>query len=501
MDALERDVHGVFKLVHSLRNSFAPINRIPPDVISLIPDYISDEYYTYRDPVLALTQVCRCWREIFTSRPSLWTRFYFKNVDKTRTYIQRSKTSSLKFYLCDTSRDDAFSLIIPHLHRLNSLVVYSPTLLRHFRCHFPLLERLDICPHAYKYRELDGALFNGDLSSLRELRLSGVTTRFPWKNLANLKDFDLKYSRHIDLARLLGFFESAPRLSNVKLHGLNPNSSNTPPRRIVPLRHLNTFNISMDPSHPTLLNHLHIPARALLIFDFDLNRDGFSPLRHILEPHPNLMNLSYITTINIHFSSVKKFMRLSGPSGDLHVFGYWKYQAAVSRAMNPRILCTLGPSILSTAQRLALSEYTHPNPTQGVECPIFQTLFSSSDLRTLILNECDTLPFVLALDPGENSSGPLLCPNLEQLVLYIVYWNQCHVEYLMSMAKNRALNGAKLSSITIVILVDIPQGEEVFRLKEHVTHVECMFGGRSPEWSDLAGEEVLKSSRTVVDPC
>ena len=72
---------------------------------------------------------------------------------------------------------DAFSPVIPHARRLKSLTVYAEALPdhhNHFRAHTPLLEKLDIKLPSGRNIVLDGALLNGDLSSLRKLYLDGV---------------------------------------------------------------------------------------------------------------------------------------------------------------------------------------------------------------------------------------------------------------------------------------------------------------------------------------
>ena len=94
----------MLSLVRSVKNSFAPVNRIPPEILSLTPDYYEyDEDDVDEDKVdkdlIALTHVCRSWRDVFISRSSLWTRLDFTNVDKTRTYIHRSKSSPLEINL------------------------------------------------------------------------------------------------------------------------------------------------------------------------------------------------------------------------------------------------------------------------------------------------------------------------------------------------------------------------------------------------------------------
>jgi hypothetical protein len=68
-DALERDGFEVLRLVRSMKNSLAPINRVPPEILSLIPDYCCEDDMD-RD-LVALTHVCRSWRDTFISRSSL----------------------------------------------------------------------------------------------------------------------------------------------------------------------------------------------------------------------------------------------------------------------------------------------------------------------------------------------------------------------------------------------------------------------------------------------
>ena len=106
---------------------------------------------------------------------------------------------------------------------------------------------------------------------------------------------------------------------------------------------------------------------------------------------------------------------------------------------------------LSTIQGLVISYYEHPRRVETQECPIFQTLSSTNNLRTLTLIECDNPPFILALDPNRNPSQLVLSPNLKELVIYIKSLGQFNIKRLVNMTKNRALRGAKLSSVTFVL--------------------------------------------------
>ena len=305
-----------------MKNSLAPINRIPLEILSLLPDHCFG--YQVDRCLVALTQVCRSWRDTLTSRSSLWTRLDFANVDKTRTYIQRSQSPPLKLILGNVYDDDALDLVIPHIHRLKSLTINAhgiPWVLHHFRRSTPLLEKLDINIVLRYDASLDCALFNGDPSSLRELRLHGVTTQLPWKSLANLRVANLNtYLDTYEMTQILDFFESAPLLHTVFLRYSMPNSSGPPPRRIVPLRHLKFFTIETRQPHIILLRHIHIPAGASLISRFSFPGQESPPLDYLPGRSPNFSNLIHITTVHLSFVPYHNLARLSGPSGSLRVF-------------------------------------------------------------------------------------------------------------------------------------------------------------------------------------
>lgn len=82
----------------------------------------------------------------------------------------------------------------------------------------------------------------------------------------------------------------------------------------------------------------------------------------------------------------------------------------------------------------------------------------------------------------------MLCPNLEELVLYIKLPDQFHIGDLICMTKKRASRGVKLSSITVVGLGEFAPEKEVFKLREHVTHVECRVDDAPPDWDDVSDE-------------
>ena len=421
------------------------------------------------------------------------------DVDETRTYIERSRNSPLEIFLerehgC-AYLDDAFSLVIPHIHRVKTLGIstdFLPDALRHFRCHTPLLENLHIEIQVPRAPVLDSTLFNGDLSSLRTLNLRNVTTLLPWNNLANLTSFSLTSCtpRRNLITRLLNFFDSAPLLEDIALVDSTPKSSSMQPGRMVPLPHLRKLTVDASQAPSVILNHLIIPTGASLILKFSFS-GGESPLIDYLpETSPNLKNLTHITTINLSFGSIR-CARLQGPSGGVHLSANWEDRRGVpSYTMDCLIFHSLGTPTFSTTQRLAVSEYRHSRPAKSTECPVFRALSSAPNLRALTLTKCNGSPFIHALNPQTDPHELVLCPKLEELILYtkIPHFGDFRTEDIIDMTRSRDLKGAKLLSIIIVGLNEFELGEEALKLREHVTHVEYRLNGKAPAWDYSPGE-------------
>jgi len=89
-DVLDQDILEILRLIRSWRNTTALINRIPPEILTLIPNFW-ETHIRDRD-LITLTHVCRAWRGVFISQPSLWTDLDWVGLDRTRAYLERSKT-------------------------------------------------------------------------------------------------------------------------------------------------------------------------------------------------------------------------------------------------------------------------------------------------------------------------------------------------------------------------------------------------------------------------
>ena len=499
VDALEQDTLIVLGLVRSMKNNFVPVSRIPGAILSLIPKYLERQSMGTSKDLITLTHVCREWRELFMSYPSLWTRLNFDHVEKTRAYIERSGTMPLELTVCKGSdksySEAAFLLAVPHVKRFKSITVgRTPDFFRNLTDHLPssapFLKDLQIDFVCDPAPVLDDTLFNGGLSSLRTLKLGGVVTNLPWRNLWNLTTFELwcPPGNKVTITKLLGFLEGAPCLEDITLHHSIPSSSDASSSRVVHLPRLKKFAIVADPVHAILLNHLTIPTEATLTLEFDIY-DDYSPLPDCLpKSAKNLKNIFRIITVSLLFTETKKFMRLVGPNGGLYIYGRRDPRVSwiASLDSDRRILHSLDYFPLHMTQRLAITKLCIP--TLLAELDKSPPLVHMKALRALVLIRCYNLPFILALNPKLNLSKDILCPNLEELVLYVEARDKFYIMDLVGMAKERALRGVKLRLITVVGLDELVSGKEVFRLREYVSHVEYRIEENPPKWDSILDE-------------
>ena len=463
-----QDTFEILLLARFWRNGLAPINRIPPEVLALLPDFLD------RGPV-KLTHVCRAWREIFASRSSLWTNFNCENIDKTRVYLERSKSSPINVFL-ERSEGlyycDPFLQIVPHaIPRLKSLVIEGspkslPGITTQLSLPAPLLETLKIeARGGYgqpPYVAINPTLFGGELPSLRVLHLRCIRTELPWRNMANLTSFTLDNVFRLssgEVSQFLDFFESAPRLRKIHLKSATP-TSRAEDGRLVSLACLKKMAIiGGQPS--LLLDHLLIPVGTELRMRVDVVSSRLEG--HFPRSLDNLRNLPDFTDIRLYFDRGYSNIRFTGPNGRISVVPPMQQFDSTSL-----LLEYLAEFDTATTERLTI--ITGNPPTTDT---VHYALLPMTNLRTLTLSRCKNLStFIHTLHPGPTSSITVVCPKLEELVLDRCVNGKLDVHGVVTMAAMRTSRGAKLRSIRIVSKDKSVQADAL-ELKKHVLHVEC----------------------------
>ena len=479
-----------------MKNGLAPISRVPPELITLIPGFW-EAYYREKD-VIALTHVCRAWREIFTSRPFLWTQFNCANADKTRVYLKRSKSSPINLQVQTTGDPpphDPFFQIIPHATgRLQSLSIDSITgnlqsIIDHLSHPAPLLKYLKIDGGCESEPErntvLTTSLFNGDLSSLRVLQLSCVRTELPWRNMVNLVSFVLCHTLpgEVSIRQVLDFFESAPRLHNIQLRFAIPTSGGQD-GRLVPLAYLKRMNIVGNVPSSLLLDHLLIPAGATL--GTEIAFDGPLIENHLPRSLDNLRNLSNFTKISLRVDNSHPHMQFTGPNGEVSIAPVAPRVGLTSLALE-----SLAGLDTSSAEQL---DILRGDPLSR-DLP-YQVFLPMENLHSLTLSRCkNPRAFVCALDPNLGSSGVMVCPRLKEIALVLRTGRQeFDIGTMIEMAAARASKGAKLARIRILDRRGRPDLEGVQELGKHALQVEYGPRVNIPDDADDSGDEDSEDS-------
>ena len=494
LDALGQDALEVSSLIRSVTNRLAPINKLPNEVLALIPCWFGDPREREKI-VVTLTHVCRAWRRTFISCASLWTNFYCTDTHKTRVYLERSKSSPINLWLKREKGpipDDPFLELAPHvIGRLQRLDVESTsdhlqTITQHLVQPAPLLKSLTInCSTLIGFEPipiLTTKLFDGDLSSLNELHIRCIRTQLPWRGMNNLTSLSLAFVTQPtpSVGQFLDFFESAPRLLVVDLVSATP-AIGTQDRRSVALAHLRRLTIYGFHPPAVLLNHLIIPVGAETSIQLETQH---LKINELLPRSPtNLKNLSNFTEVDLHFDQAPLLIEFTGPSG--------RFTIGLPRCPNAtcfaaRVLERLGTSNI---RRLGMGGVFF------VADEIRRAIRSMTGLRTLEVSLRNGV-FPLGLLPSLAPNNVTVCPELEKLVCRVP--GGYNVRKVLGFAAGRFSRGVPLKSIELISFDAPIRTEWVAELREYVPHVEtrvqfrgddCSFHGDSDEGDDESLDE------------
>ena len=187
---LERDSLAVYTTIREWTNTFAPINRVPSDVLSLIPTHLPSQGDQFR-----ASFVCRHWRRTFLRNAALWSRLRLsKGEAYMKTLLERAKGSPL-------------TILASHMDPVDAIRLLSPCANQIIGLEFAIDHWGDI----HRFSEI----ISGPLPFLRTLEIDT-----DWeigllpiaKSTAGLKEFRL----HLRSTPILGFF-SFPNLTSFEL--------------------------------------------------------------------------------------------------------------------------------------------------------------------------------------------------------------------------------------------------------------------------------------------
>lgn len=171
------------------------------------------------------------------------------------------------------------------------------------------------------------------------------------------------------------------------------------------------------------------------------------------------------------------------------MLGTWINGGSPPPVLDLRLLRSLNEFPISTTETFAITLHDGSADPKTEESGTYQTLLLMSNLRILTLIDCIDLTFVFVLNPDRNTPNVVVCPKLEELILYVQEGREesC-IDGLLEMVKGRTSRGVELSTIVVVCRRELIPVEKAFGLRKYVEHVEYSLGDESPERDTVPGE-------------
>lgn len=289
MAEIARVEHRQKSIISNKAIVFAPIRRMPPEVLGCIFEHCVEPLEPFfpaattsvinpaKAPLL-LTRVCRTWRRIAFGTPTIWTVLDFGRDRKLGTspnpstiiplWLKNSSTLLIDVYLRDNCPDGAMDLLWNDLSRCRKIAIGSQqrkafAKLAMSRVHLPNLEVL----MAAGLNRIQGASISAP--NLRSVTFSGVALEFlpitRSLETLNLHQLDTSNSSLLKILRRYPNLRSL-ELSLVKFvgHWQSWNSKATLPS----LSLLKVWSMSQ---HLTLIIHLLQLINMPSIYEFHIN--------------------------------------------------------------------------------------------------------------------------------------------------------------------------------------------------------------------------------------
>ena len=257
---LDLDMSAALANIREWRNSFIRINRIPLDVLSLIPTYLPSQ----KDRLRA-SFVCRHWRGTFLQHAELWSQFFLsKDEIYAKTLLERAKGSALGLTVGPKVPSDIMTLFSPRTKQIRRLSFTSDQwadIKRFIEINpgpLTLLHTLEINP---THQDIQGFfdppttpsshLFGSavDLKVFRfhcESNWSPLLHHFLFPNLVSF-NFSTSGSHPPHGSGLLNFLESSPMLQIVRIDiSADILLDEIPQDKVITLPNVEEFTLTVD---------------------------------------------------------------------------------------------------------------------------------------------------------------------------------------------------------------------------------------------------------------
>ena len=270
--------------IREWRNSFVPINRVPLEVLSLIPTHLSCE-----EDLLCATSVCRHWRRTFIQHATLWSQVNLtikKSGIVVKTLLERAKGSPLDVRSARLDCAEILALLSRHTQQFRTLDFfddYWPNIRMFSEAMpgpFPLLRTLKIRASELEMLGPETTnppslpLFSGAVN-LKEfiLHSAGIPhlNHFAFPNLTTFELFAAEESEEFPVSQLLNFLEASQTLRTVRIEiAAETYTEDVPLERVIVLPNAEVFSVTQDKPGYRIAAHVTCPSARLtsLIYEY-----------------------------------------------------------------------------------------------------------------------------------------------------------------------------------------------------------------------------------------
>ncbi|KAH9935076.1 hypothetical protein B0H21DRAFT_759408 [Amylocystis lapponica] len=508
----------------SCHNSFAPINRLPNE---LLVDIFSHDRDRGKVPSMAwvrLTHVCRYWRGIVLATPTLWSKIYIDASSKEgptllHNHLLRSVPSKVDIVLLKAAKEDASAILqdlgqhADRIRRLHLRFSAASKLVPFLSFPMPSLEELYVNPkHEYvkcygfigsdeeyyakeEERDRDYALnlLPGQVPHLRSLTLKGGVA-IPWdpealSSLVHLDVSDILQKRNTPVIDdLLDVLDACRNLESLVMDGCLPtrdyDDGSTQSGRIVSCTKLRRLHLTDKARRiHILLTHLAIPSceSMQLVAEFcNPRNDTPSMITALFPDHMlSLPIFSLVRVLDVNCGAEK---------------------LEISAGMHPQL--SQPPPLLINCRTLPGTRLPFKDEMRDIA-----TLFSSSPVSTLNLkvgnkdwNFLADFPLLQDLRAKESTDSimslisalgdtrALICPSLRKLAVigFVPRSEKSRMSSIFQCLTSRAAQGAALEHVFVSPLI---RGPETSQAIEEV--LKTFKGVRRCQWINGADDDKL----------
>ena len=288
---IEYQTREALSKIRSSKNSRSSINRLPPEVLALIP--YSFDFDRFCMHVVRATHVCRYWRNTFIAFTPLWSRLsaHMMHKDTIAAFIDRSGAAPLEVTFNWRWQAKTSGRLVPHstrickMHFINFPFDCIAEISNKFDQPLPMLREVVIqlmdcdlrfmSPPPFERPFLTGAT-NLVLLNLLSLQWwSGTLLHFVIPTLTHLK-ITIHNSRAASIGELLEFFRNSPQLEDIHIQGVivhdTAEKGSAFPDQFEPvdLPHLHNIYLGWNKSRSqcTLLAHIKYPPTCSVSLKF-----------------------------------------------------------------------------------------------------------------------------------------------------------------------------------------------------------------------------------------